>query len=182
MNFLILIALLFLTSCGYQFGTGSHISTYRTISIPYVQDDWDGSLTAAIVKQMAQSSNLIYRETGGSLTLKVRILDYYDENIGFRYDRKKNGELRHIIIPDETRTTIDVEVILMEAATGRSLAGPTRISASVEYDHDYYSNRDAINIFSLGQLTDIDEAYDAAQKPLNQRLAEKIVAYVTDDW
>lgn len=171
-----------LTGCGYHFGTGGVIQSYRTISVPYVEGDWDGTITTTIVKQLTQYGRLVYRDRGGSLILKVRIIDFYDDNIGFRYDIKKSGKPRKALIPDETRTTVVAEVTVVEAASGCVLLGPVQLSAETEYDHDYYSNRDAINVFSLGQLTDIDEAYDAAQKPLNQRLAEKIVDYVNDKW
>ena len=177
-----LLLILLLTSCGYHFGTGSTINSYRTISVPYVEGDWDGTITSAIIKEISEYTSLAYRDCGGALILKVKVLDYDDENIGFRYDRKKDGNPKDIIIPDETRTSIRAEVVVIEASSGCNILGPVEIFADVEYDHDYYSNRDAINVFSLGQLSDIDEAYDAAQQPLNKRLAEKIVAYVRDNW
>ena len=52
------------------------------------------------------------------------------------------------------------------------------IKASMDFDHDYYSSRHGVNIFSLGQLTDYDTAEDTVRKPLNDRLAEKIADYV----
>lgn len=173
-----------LNSCqGYHFGEDSGLpAAYSTISIPYVEGDIDGSLTAAIIKAFVRSGTLEYRQCGGALVLKVRIIDYDDLNIGFRYDRKKSGELRHNIIPTETRRTILVEVVVENSASGCIVLGPVRLSASVDFDHDYEYARDEVNVFSLGQLSDIDQAIDAVQTPLNQVIANKIVDYVTQSW
>jgi DNA-binding cell septation regulator SpoVG len=100
----------------------------------------------------------------------------------FRYDRKKTGELRKSIIPTETRVTVVAEVLLVEGGTGQIIRGPTRITASAEFDHTYYATRNEINIFSLGQLNDFDAARDAVMHPLNRNLAEKIVDYVINSW
>lgn len=174
--------LLLFSGCGYRCGNGGALSSYCTITIPYVEGDWNGALTSAIVKEISRSGALAYREEGGALLLHVRILDYYDDHIDFRYDRHKDGKLKKVVIPDETRATIIAEVTVIEAISYQILLGPVRISAEVEYDHDYYSTRDEINVTSLGQLTDIDAAQDASERPLNQRLAKKIVDYVTENW
>jgi hypothetical protein len=179
---LIFIFLSTFFSCGYHGGQGGTLTAYRTISVPYVEGDWDGSLTAALIKQMSVSGALTYQNSGASLILKAKILDYRDDQIGYRYERNKHGKLRKVVIPDETRTTLTVEVIVVEAASGSTIMGPVRLSADVEFDHDYYSLPHHVNIFSLGQLTDIDSAFDAAQRPLNECLAKKIVDYVTSNW
>lgn len=171
-----------ISSCGYQWGHGGSISACRTISIPYVGGDWDGNLTSALVKQLSQSSPLIYLPSGGDLILQVKIVDSSSDNIGFRYDHNKDGHAKKSVIPDETRWTMWVEVQMIEAATGEIVLGPARLYADVEFDHDYYSMRNDINVKSLGQLTDVDDAYDAAEKPLNRRLAQKIVDYINDNW
>lgn len=57
-----------------------------------------------------------------------------------------------------------------------------RITADAEFDHTYYTTRDRINVFSLGQLSDIDAARDAAMVPLNRALAERIVDFVMNSW
>jgi hypothetical protein len=155
---------------------------YQTISIPYIQGDLDGSLTSAVVAEVVRTGVFEYRPCGGALLLKAKLTDSRDENIGFRYDRKKRGELRHSIIPTETRRTSYVEIVVEDPAAGSIVMGPVRISASFDFDHDYEYARDEVNVFSLGQLSDFDAACDAVQTPLNQALARKIVDYVTQSW
>jgi len=177
------ICLLF-SGCGYQHGLGREGLPYRyaTISVPYVIGDQDGTLTSAVVKEITRSGSFEYRNWGGALTLNIKQINLSEENIGFRYDRKKRGKLTQDTIPTEARITIVVEVSVVEAASCCTVLGPVRLSASVDYDHDYYSSRDGINIFSLGQLSDLEEAYDAVQTPLNIAIAEKIVDYISQSW
>src|SRR5690606_34666957 len=146
------------------------------------EGDLDGSMTASLINELARSVCFQLRQCDGDLILKVKITDWRDENIGFRYDRKKKGELTHSVIPTETRLTAYSEVIVENSRTGCVVLGPVRVRACVDFDHDYYSNRDGVNIFSLGQLNDVDAAYDAAQTPLNQALARKIVDYLCNSW
>ena len=183
MAFLLLISTCLLCGCGYKFGQGDGLaSRYSSMSVPYVCGDQDGTLTSAIIKEVVRSGDFEYQYCGGSLILNVKNVDLDEENIGFRYYRKKRGTLKHEIIPTETRITIFVEVSVTEAASGNTVLGPVRLSASVDYDHDYYSSRDGINIFSLGQLSDMEAAYDAVQIPLNRAIAEKVVDYITQSW
>jgi hypothetical protein len=172
----------FMTSCGYHLGQGGLISSYHTVSVPYVIGDLDGSLTAAVIRQLSASSELEVRNQEGSLLLKIAIIDFGDENIGFRYDRNHEGEVTHSIIPTETRITEICEITVIESCSGKVLLGPVRIAASVDFDHDYYKSRNGINIFSLGQLNDYDAAHDDVYGPLNQALAKKIVDYVSSSW
>lgn len=169
-------------SCGYRSGQGGFLSVYRTISVPYVQGDWNGELTAAIVKELTQSTNLSYQRNGGALSLQVQLIDIDDMNIGFRYYRNVKEDIKKSVVPDETRLTATAEIRVVEAASGTVLLGPVILAADVDFDHDYYTPRDRVNVFSLGQLTDIDEAQDAATRPLNRRLARKIVDYLNNNW
>jgi len=170
------------TSCGYRFGHGGLPTQYRSITVPYAEGDLDGSLTAEVIRQFSTAGAFEYRRCGGDLILNIKVLDFGDEDIDFRYYRNKEGKRTSETIPVETRLTVLVEVVVIDAATGVSVLGPARIEDYTDFDHDYYSTRDAVNVFSLGQLTDFDEAYDAAQRPLNQSLAKKIVNYVCDSW
>lgn len=170
------------TSCGYRNG----LHAPRTITVPYVEGDYNGDLTAAIVRQIVGSGRFSYRNECGALILKVKVIDLRDENIGFRYDRHKDGKLKKSTIPVETRSIALVEVSVVEAGTAKLLLGPARLSADIDFDHFYYSNLEkddelgeGVNVFSLGQLTDIDEAHDAAERPLNYKLAQKIVDYLS---
>lgn len=178
----VLFLSLVVAGCGYRFGHGGLPTQYRSITVPYVDGDQDGSLTAEIIRQFSTSGAFEYKRCGGDLILKVELLDFRDENIDFRYYRNKEDKLTSETIPVETRLTVLAQVVVIDAATGVSVLGPAKIEDYTDFNHDYYSTRDAINVFSLGQLTDFDEAYDAAQRPLNQSLAKKIVHYVCDSW
>ena len=171
-----------LAGCHYQFGRGELSQRYATISVPYAEGDQKGDLTTEVIKQLSTSGAFRYVNTGGDLILKIKLFELRDENIDFRYDRKKRGKLRHAIIPTETRLTVAAEVLVIEAGTGQALRGPTQITASTEFDHTYYYTRDEINVFSLGQLTDIDAAQDAAMYPLHRQLAARIVDYIINSW
>lgn len=175
---------LLLSGCGYQLGQGNSglPSRYSTISVPYVKGDLDGSLTSAIIKEVVCSGAFAYQYCGGALILNVTEIEIDEDNIGFRYDLRKRGSLTKDIIPTEARITILVEVQVTEAISSTIILGPVLLSASVDYDHDYYNSRDGVNIFSLGQLSDLEAAYDAVQAPLNCAIAEKIVDYISQSW
>ena len=66
----------------------------------------------------------------------------------------------------------------MNGKTGAVLGGPTTINAVADFDNSFYSSRNELNKFSLGQLNDIDAARDAVMQPLNRELAERIVDYI----
>lgn len=170
------------TGCGYRAGYEGLAAQYRTITVPYVEGDADGELTNSIIQQISQTGAFEYRNQTASLTLLVKVLNFNDENIGFRYDRHKDGRLRDTIIPVETRLFALVEIAVRDTCSGKIVLGPARLSASVDFDHDYYSSRNEINVFSLGQLSDFDAAEEAAHTPLNCVLARKIVDYIIDNW
>ena len=169
-------------SCGYHFGQGSLPSQYSTFNVPYVIGDEDGALTCDIIKQLNVYSGLQYVQNGAELLIQVELVDFRDDNIGFRYDRNKHGKLTESIIPTETRTTVWAEVTVVDSSTREALLGPAKLSCCVDFDHDYYSSRNGINIFSLGQLDDYDAAHDAVYYPLYKALAKKIADYVCDSW
>jgi hypothetical protein len=188
------------TSCGYSLGQGDITAGYSTITIPYVDGDEYGEFTAELVKQISVSGPLRYDRCDGELTLIVSIIDYDYDNIGFRYDRKnvkkKKSEEQSIssdeedkekkrsksIIPCETRVEGIAEVSLIETASGRVILGPAKITASLDFDHEYYDSWNEINQTSLGQLTDYDAAVDGSFKPLFQILAHKISDYIYEAW
>ena len=133
---------LFLMSCGYQIGQGNGKgglpSRYSTISVPYIKGDLDGTLTSAIIREIVRSGAFQYKYSGGDLVLNATKVEIDEDNIGFRYDQKKRGSLTKDIIPIETRITIFVEVKVVEAISCTTVLGPILLSASVDYDHDYY--------------------------------------------
>lgn len=181
-SIILAILMLTLSSCQYQFGMGELPKSYSTISIPYVEGDLNGDLTAELIRQFSVSGALKYVPYGGSLILQVKYVDRHDENIGYHYDRKKSGQLKDYIVPTETRLFATVEVTLVDASHMQAIAGPMMITTSIDFDHEYYASYHAINIFSMGQLTDIDEARETVMRPLNERMAKKVVDYVVNLW
>lgn len=170
------------SGCGYHFGSGALPTNYSTFYIPYIKGDEEGLLTADVIKQMSRAGGLKFQTAGADLTILVELVDLRDENIGFRYDRNRQGKLTKSIIPAETRITAFAKVTVLDGLSGEVLLGPARLSASVDFDHDYYSSRNEINVFSLGQLDDYDAAHDVVFRPLYIALAKKIVDYVCDSW
>lgn len=179
---LFIILTLFLTGCGYQVGEGGSLAHYQTITIPFVDGDANGDMTAALVKEITRSGAFQYQCANGQLVLCVKILEVNDYNIGFRYDINKDCKITNSLIPTETRVYAIAEVAVTDACSGCTLLGPVEMKASVDFDHDYYSSRDGVNIFSLGQLSDIDAARDAVYQPLYRELSEKIVDYIAVAW
>lgn len=171
-----------LTSCHYHFGRGETAHNYSSISVPYIEGDQKGQLTAEIIKKIATSGAFHYADEGGTLILKVKLLGFEEENINYCYDRKRRGKQKKSIIPIETRVNATAEVHLIDGATGLKVRGPVCISANTEFDHTYYATRNDINIFSLGQINDIDAAREAAMDPLNRNLANAIVDYIINSW
>lgn len=102
-------------------------------------------------------------------------LETKDENVGFRYDQNSDGELINTVIPAETRTSLLVEITLVDNYTHCRYFGPSRLSAGVTYDHDWYTSHGAVNVFSMGQVTDYFDAKDGIYPQLSRRLAKKIV-------
>lgn len=92
MRIVVVLFLMVLSSCGYHSGQGEITSGYSTISIPYIQGDEYGDFTATLAKEIAVTGPLRYVRCNGDLTLKVSVIDYDYDNIGFRYDRKKEKE------------------------------------------------------------------------------------------
>lgn len=179
---ILILPFLALMGCGYQLGQDGTALSYRTLAVPTITGDGNGGLASALVKEVGCSGCFEYRQSGAAAILKVVLIDLKENNIGFRYDRHKLGKIRHTIIPTETRLTGIVEVSLLDACSGAVILGPVKLSASEDFDHDYYTSRNGVNIFSLGQLNDYDEAYDAALYPLNVALAQKIVDYICNSW
>lgn len=176
-SYLFPLILFFSSSCGYQAIRYSE-SCNKRISVPYIENDANGDFTAAVIHAISTSGGFEYCSTGGDLILQIRALDTQNEDIGFRYDRKKNGKLRHTMIPVERRTCALAEITLIDSNSGCTLLGPARLSSAVDYDHDYFNSRNGINVFSLGQLTDIDAAQEDIQYSLNRALAQKIADYI----
>ncbi|MBA3602801.1 MAG: hypothetical protein H0W50_04005 [Parachlamydiaceae bacterium] len=177
---LLLVATLFtFSSCGYRPGYGKNSSRFMTLSVPYVYGDEDGDLTNAIVHEIVTCSPFEHRTENGQLALIVKLIGVEDDNIGFRYEHVHGKKYKRSIIPAETRSIAKAEVSLVNATTMCSVIPTVILSASIDFDHEYNATRHDSNVFSLGQLSDADSAFAAARHPLNRRLAQKIVEYIT---
>ena len=163
--------LCFLTGCGYQFDVQS---TKKTIEVPFILGDLQGEMTTKLIYLLNTSGKYITGGSNSRYCLSVSLIGYKDQNVGFRYDRNNDGELLNTIIPAESRFSVLAEVILVDRYSGCTILGPARISASLDFDHDWYSTWDGINVFSLGQITDYSDAKDQVSSPLYQKLAQKI--------
>jgi len=175
----VLILSCILTSCGYTMSPSDRVDVRRGINVPFVVGDIDGQMTQELVKELATRGSLVNQNHSSPLTLSVELLEIRDENVGFRYDRKKGGKLTHSIIPVETRVYAKAKVSVTDTCTE---LGPVIIEAWYDYDNDYYYSQNGVNVFSLGELSDYETAREAAKKPLYKVLAKKITDYVLVSW
>lgn len=174
-----------LASCAtYQVGfeSAGPASSSRKIAVPFFCNDIEGILTNAVIREVTRSSEYEYTSAGADLILQGAIIEIRDENIGFSYDLTNKGKLTKSIIPTETRLSMVVEITLIEVCSGTNLLGPLRLKGYTDFDHDYESSRNEINIFSLGQLSDYDASYDEAFDPLSRVMARKIVDVINYGW
>lgn len=174
----ILSVAFFLSACGYHYGVSEVLKGYQTITIPFIKNDEEGKMTSTLIKMITSSTGLKYKNGAADLELIVDLLEFEHDNIGYQYERRDNDQIRHSIIPNETRLTLVSQVTLIDGLTGEKIAGPVRIVATTDFDHEYQKTRNGVNVFSLGQLTDYDEAYDAAFTPLYRVLSQKIIDYI----
>lgn len=171
-----------LTGCGYTTQTGDRVDVSRGINVPFVVGDIDGLLTQELVRELATRGCTIRQHAPCNLILSVELLEIRDENIGFRYDRKKRGRLTHSIVPVETRVFAKAKVSVEDLSQNCTLLGPVYIEAWYDYDNDYYYSQNGVNVFSLGELSDYETAREAAKRPLYCKLARKIADYVLVSW
>jgi len=73
-------------------------------------------------------------------------------------------------------------VEVFEGCSCELVAGPVCISAFVDYDHGYHLLSNGLNVFSIGQLTDISIAGEAVARPLSEAVARSIVDYLLNAW
>lgn len=178
------LCLSFLTSCGYHFAGTEPIF----VSVPYVQGDFEGELTDAIIAAISKTSQFRYAHGKGDWILKAKVLDSHQERIGFRYDRRpgEDGKRRKNIVGIENRKEIEVEVQVINATTDAVVWGPHVIRADATYD---YTDPNVLReeavfeggtlvpsvAFSLGQLDSVGAAGEDSTYPIYQHLARKIV-------
>jgi hypothetical protein len=174
--------LLLAAGCGYRFA-----DPQTTLSIPYIQGDYEGQLNDALSYRVGASGAFDLVQNDGNLVLKIAIISSQNDRIGYRYDRKDiSGQVERNLMGDEMRRTVAAEVILTDAATDKIIIGPTIVTAEAEYD---YVNPDSLREltffdangvrrntldFSLGQLDSNEGGHDSAATPLYSLLAQKI--------
>ncbi|MBS3905006.1 MAG: hypothetical protein KGZ39_06745 [Simkania sp.] len=175
------------SSCGYHFEGPSRAQDVVTLSIPYVTGDSNGLITDELIKAFAASGAYQYRSEGGSLELRVSLVDHNTEQLGWRYQRNVNGELKHELIATEARRHLTADVTLLDGVTEEILYGPVTIQAYADYDYyepdsiqdlsfiDSFGVRQTSVRYSLGQLDSSEGASDAVLTPLGRQLAKKIV-------
>ena len=173
---------LLMSSCGYKYGHGPLLEKYSSISVPYIEGDKEGRLTAELIRQLSSSGAFAYKNNDGELVLKVEMLDTHDQNVGYRYARDENNNALDRIVPTEGRVGSLVVVSVEEAASGVVLLGPRRISSEVDYDYDPDLSQTNVTELSMGQFSAADSARDVAVRPLGKALADKIVNYVNNGW
>lgn len=183
-NKLTSVALLFcLSSCGYtSLSSQGTLSQYRTISVPYVQGDTNGELTAVLTQTLVESGEWKYKTFDGDLTLEVKVVDTKVEDIGYNRFFNQNNRIQRWMTPNEQRLSILVEIKVIDESTGKIVLGPKHLSSSVRYDFDPEFNEDNLVGFSLAQYNYVDNARSIATVPLNQRLSKVIVDYLANSW
>ncbi len=178
------VAFFLLAGCGYHLANSEQTS----VSVPYVTGDHEGTLTAALIRQIAESPDFIYARECGELILNVRILSVDDERIGLRYDRSPSSDKRRSnLVAVENRHKMTAEVTLYQGSTEEIIMGPEVVTADVDFDYVDQNSPQDLTVrlpggkhvssvgFSLGQLDSVDAAKIDALQPLYRALAQKIV-------
>jgi hypothetical protein len=184
---------LLLSSCSYRWDLNYPQAKRPTITIPFIQGDEEGMLTAEITNAIASSRIADVVAKGGDYTLKVQIIRSDAEIIGYRINPQKiKGEIKENLLATEGRKIIGVEAGLYQ---GDDLVyGPYKIAATADYDYIdgdsvedlTFVNREGEMVialpFSLGQLEPYEAALEAAARPVRVRLAQKIVDAISAEW
>lgn len=197
MRYFSITFLLFLicSSCGYHAGSGSSLVKYKSLSIPYIENDVDGLLTNEIIQQVNQSLPITFVNSGGDISLLVKLENLGNESIGYRRDREKdNGEVKRHIIASEGRRLVTVSISVLDNATNKLVMEPCRVKSYTDYDYvdqnsltdlsfiNTQGQRETVLRFSLGQLEPVDSAQEAAKLPLFRSCAQKIIDVISSEW
>lgn len=187
-----LLLLLLLCSCSYEWHSSE--AALRTVSVPFVTGDEDGSFTAALVHALSRSGISVV-SSGANRRLEVKVATTSTEVVGYRIDPQKiKSEIKKNIVASEGRRNLSVEVALYSNTSEQPLWGPYIISADADYDYVdgdshqqlTFVNSDGKNVvvlpFSLGQLESVEAAQAAANRPLCHKLVQKIVDSISCAW
>ena len=187
-----LLLLLLLSSCSYEWYSSE--AALRTVSVPFVTGDEDGSFTAALVHALTRSGISVV-SSGAHRRLEVKVTGSSTEVVGYRIDPQKiKSEIKKNIVASEGRHNLSVEVALYSNTSEQPLWGPYILSSDADYDYVdgdshqqlTFVNSDGKNVvvlpFSLGQLESSEEAQAAANRPLYHKLVQKIVDSISCAW
>ena len=190
-----LFLLLLLTGCGYRWQPDFPMEKRPSISVPFVPGDEDGTLTGEVVRALTVSGIASVENRGGDYRLGIKIVDLETESVGFRRDRQKvDGKIKKNLLASEGRKTISAEATLYEGSSEKVAFGPYKVAADVDYDYvdgdslqdltfvDQMGAQVTVLPFSLGQLESIEAAQEAANRPLYEKLAQKIVDVIFSEW
>ena len=186
------LLLCLLRSRSYEWQCGDHF--LRTVSVPFVTGDEDGSFTAALIHALSRSGVSVV-SSEANRRLEAKILAAASESVGYRIDPQKiKGKIEKNIVANEARRHLSVEVALYSSSSAEPLWGPYVISADADFDYvdgDSYqqltfTNKSGEQVvvlpFSLGQLESQEAAQAAANRPLYNRLVQKIVDSISCAW
>ncbi|MCP5492423.1 MAG: hypothetical protein H7A40_05210 [Chlamydiales bacterium] len=186
MKALIAIALI-LSGCGYRLATPGVAADYPQVSVPYVEGDISGVLTAALVRELNARGRFATTDKA-RYTLHAKIIQNENEQIGWRFDRQgTNAKRISRLRPVESKRIMTVQVSIEDNTSGKLVFGPSKVSADVDYD---YVNFDTISdlaftppgggplvsvlSYSLGQLDAVEDAQTVSLAPLYQKLSKLI--------
>lgn len=188
-----IVLLLLLASCGYRWQPDYPTAARPTLTVPFVQGDEEGLLTAEIISSLSASGLVDVVQRGGDYRLQAVIQGGSNEDIGFRRDPQLvDGEVRKNLLAIEARRGLTLEATLWRGE--EIAAGPFLLTAHVDYDYvDGDSVQDltftnpagqliTVLPFSLGQLESVEAAQEAASRPLYARLAQKVVDAIASTW
>ncbi|MCI5052477.1 MAG: hypothetical protein MRY21_05010 [Simkaniaceae bacterium] len=174
---------LLLSSCGYRVQS----SGVATVDVPFLKKDTDGRLTTSLISILNRSGVFTYASHDARYLLEGELTTLCTEVIGYQYRRKDGStKILHRIVDNEGRRNVSAVVSLIDLETGEKIFGPTKISASSDFDYVDPDNffdltfdppngpEDSVLNFSLGQLDSQEGASLASIDPAFQNLAAKI--------
>jgi hypothetical protein len=189
-SFIVLWIALF-SGCGYRWVAEDG---QRTLAIPYIVGDSDGTFTAELIHQCCRSGDVSV-DSDGRYRLEVTVVQDSVDPLGYRCDPQKiDGKIRKHLTQNEERRTVIVEASVIDRMDQKSVVGPLRFSAYADYDYvdgdsiqdlqfqNAAGERFIVLPFSLGQLESQEAAHDAAQRPLYRKLSQKIVDAMSAQW
>lgn len=171
----LLSLMLLISSCGYHLDWNSD---QETMTVPYACGDQDGYFTNALTEAIHCSGQFRIVNSEGKYLLQTALKNCREEGIGFHYTKDNEGNISRTIIPNESRYYLSATFSLIDCSKNCILLGPVDLDVTVDFDHEYDSSPNKINVFSQGQLTDIETARITVHEIAVRQLAKKIVDYL----